>query len=46
MNYIDENIKKLNQENTIEVIICKKDNCFIMEYCSNSRIFNTIYNLI
>ena len=46
MNYIDKNIKKINQENTIGIIICKKDNQFIMEYCSDDRIFKTTYQLI
>ena len=46
MNYIDKNIKKINQENTIGIIICKKDNEFIMEYCSDERIFKTTYQLI
>ena len=28
---------------TIGIIICKKDNHFVMQYCSDDRIFNTIY---
>ncbi|MBQ2872949.1 MAG: DUF1016 family protein [Bacilli bacterium] len=46
MNYIDRNIKNINQEKTIGIIICKKDNKFIMEYCSDSRIYRTTYELI
>jgi len=46
MNYIDNNIKKVNQGKTIGIIICKKDNKFIMEYCSDDRIFVKEYNLI
>ncbi|MBR6690679.1 MAG: DUF1016 family protein [Bacilli bacterium] len=46
MNYIDKNVKNIEQENTIGIIICKKDNAFVMEYCSDSRIFNTMYNLV
>ena len=45
MNYIDKNIKTINQENTIGIIIVKKDNEFVMEYCSDSRIFDTTYIL-
>ena len=30
MNYIDKNIRSINQEKTIGIIICKKDNKFIM----------------
>ena len=39
MNYIDKNIKQIGQSNTIEIIISKKNNKFIIEYCSDSRIF-------
>ncbi|MBE6139598.1 MAG: DUF1016 domain-containing protein [Firmicutes bacterium] len=45
MNYIDKHIKTINQDKTIGIIICKKGNEFVMEYCSDDRIFNTIYNL-
>jgi len=40
MNYIDKNIKKINQDKTIGIIIVKRDNKFIMEYCSDNRIFS------
>ena len=46
MNYIDKNIKSINQDKTIGIIICKKDNQFIMEYCSDDRIYQTTYELI
>ena len=46
MNYIDKNIKTINQEKTIGVIIVRKDNQFIMDYCSNPRIFRSKYQLI
>ncbi|MBE6138983.1 MAG: DUF1016 domain-containing protein [Firmicutes bacterium] len=46
MNYIDRNIKNIDQDKTIGIIIVKKDNEFIMEYCSDDRIFNTMYNLV
>lgn len=29
MNYIDKNIKNINQDNTIGIVICKKDNVFV-----------------
>ncbi|MDD5979898.1 MAG: PDDEXK nuclease domain-containing protein [bacterium] len=45
MNYIDKNIKTINQDKTIGIIICKKDNKFVMEYCSDSRIFRATYIL-
>ena len=43
MNYIDKHLKKITQDKTIGIIICKKDNKFIMEYCSDSRIFTREY---
>ena len=45
MNYIDKNLKTINQNKTIGIIITKKDNKFIMEYCSDKRILNTTYEL-
>ena len=46
MNYIDKNLRTLNENNTIGIIICKKDNKFIMEYCSDERILSKEYELI
>ena len=45
MNYIDKNLKSINQDKTIGIIICKKDNKCIMEYYSDDRIFLTIYKI-
>ena len=45
MNYIDKNIKTLEEEKTIGIIICKHNNKYIMEYCSDDRIFETNYIL-
>ena len=45
MNYIDKNIKNINQDDTIGIIICKKNNQFIMEYCSDMRIFTRTFVL-
>jgi len=46
MNYIDKNVKTINQDNTIGIIIVRKGNQFVMEYCSDERIINTTYTLI
>ena len=46
MNYIDKNIKKITQNNTIGIIICKKDNKYVIEYCSDNRIVSRIYEII
>ena len=40
MNYIDKNIKTINQDKTIGIIICKKNNEFIIEYASDKRILS------
>ncbi len=45
MNYVDKNLKTITQDKTIGIIITKKDNKFIMEYCSDERILNTTYEL-
>ena len=46
MNYVDKNIKDINQDRTIVIIIVKKDNHFVMEFCSDERIFRTTYEVI
>ena len=46
MNYIDKNLKTVTQDKTIGIIICRKDNKFIMEYCSDKRILSKEYQLI
>ena len=43
MNYIDKNLRRFNQDKTIGIIMCKKDNKFIMEYCSDSKIISREY---
>lgn len=46
MNYIDNKLKNINQNKTIGIIICKKNNKYIMEYCSDKRILSKEYALI
>ena len=38
MSYIDKNIKEINNSSTVGIIICKKDNKYVIEYVSDSRI--------
>jgi len=45
MNYIDKHVKNINQDRTIGIIISKKGNEFVMQYCSDDRIFDTMYTL-
>ena len=46
MNYVDKNIKELNNRNTIGILICKKENKFVIEYCSDERITIRKYELV
>ena len=46
MNYIDINLKKINQDKTIGIIICKQDNKYVIEYCSDKRIIARKYELV
>ena len=46
MNYIDENVKRINHERTAGIIICKHDNKYIIKYCSDDRIISRTYELV
>lgn len=46
MNYIDKNIKEISNNNTIGILICKKENKFVIEYCSDDRIAVREYELV
>ena len=46
MNYVDRNLKNPMQDKTIGIILCRKDNKFIMEYCSDERIKVREYELL
>lgn len=46
MHYIDSNIKTIEDNNTIGIIICKRNNQFYLEYCSDERIISREYKLI
>ena len=46
MNYIDNNLKNIGQDKTIGIIICKKENKYIIEYCSDDRIISREYELV
>ena len=46
MNYIDNNLKKLSQDKTIGIIKCKKENKYVIEYCSDDRIISRKYELV
>ena len=46
MNYIDKNIKEINNNNTIGILICKRENKYVIEYCSDERIIVREYVLV
>ena len=46
MNYIDENIKTIEENKTVGIIICKEENEYIIKYCSDKRIIARKYKLI
>jgi len=46
MNYIDKNIKTIEDNKTVGIIICKKDNRYVIEFCSDNRIIAREYELV
>lgn len=46
MNYIDKNIKEISNNNTMGILICKRENKFVIEYCSDNRIALREYELV
>ena len=45
INYVDRHIKKPFHDKTIGIVIVKKEDKFVMEYCTDNRIFTTTYEL-
>ena len=46
MNYIDKNIKEITNNNSIGILICKRENKYVIEYCSDERIVVRKYVLV
>ncbi len=46
MNYIDKNIKTIEENDTVGIIICKQDNEYVIKYCSDGRIISREYELV
>ena len=46
MNYIDKNVKEVSNNSTIGILICKKENRFVIEYCSLDSIVVREYEFI
>ena len=45
-NFVDKHLKNINQDNTIGIIVCKKDDRYLIEYSSDERIRVTTYELV
>lgn len=46
MNYIDKNVKEISNNSTIGILICKRENEFVIEYCSDDRIAVREYEFV
>ena len=46
MNYIDRNVKNFDDNKTVGIIICKRNNKYIIDYCSDERIVAREYELV
>ena len=46
MNYIDRNVKSFDDNKTVGIIICKRDNKYVIDYCSDERIVAREYELV
>ena len=46
MNYIDRNVKSFDDNKTVGIIICKCDNKYVIDYCSDERIVAKEYELV
>lgn len=46
MNYIDKNVKTIYENKTVGIIICKKNNKYVIEFCSDDRIIARKYELV
>ena len=46
MNYIDKNVKTIEENDTVGIIICKQDNEYVIKYCSDDRIIAREYELV
>ena len=46
MNYIDKNVKGIDDIKTVGIIICKQNNQYVIDYCSDDRIIAREYELV
>ena len=46
MNFIDKNLRSINQGPTIGIIVCKKKNGYLFKYVTNEKIYEREYELV
>lgn len=46
MNYIDDNIKSYDDNETVGIIISKENNEYVIKYCSDKRIISREYKIV
>ena len=46
MNFIDKNLRTINQAPTIGIIVCKKKNGYLFKYVTNKKIYEREYELV
>ena len=46
MNFIDKNLRTINQGPTIGIIVCKKKNGYLFKYVTNKKIYEREYELV
>ena len=46
MNYINQNMKTIEENDTVGIIICKQNNEYVIKYCSDDRIISRVYEVI
>ena len=46
MNYIDQNIRNINQYIMIGIIICRENDEYVIKYCSDNRIITREYEVV
>ena len=46
MNYIDKNLKTIEENATVGIIVCKQNNEYIIKYCSDERIIAREYEFV
>ena len=46
MNYVDKNIKTIEENDIVGIVICKQDNEYVIKYCSDDRIIARVYEIV